>query len=192
MPRLWEETIEAHRDAVREAILDATAALVGEHGVAGAKMARIAAEAGIGRATLYKYFADVEAILHAWHARQVERHLQHLQQVAHPTQGDAGAGEPLEAVLLAYAEMTFEHRGGELATLVHHGEHFAHAQRRLVAFFEHLIEEGVRAGQLRSDVPAEELAQFCAHALDAAREASSPAAVQRLVATILDGLRHNT
>ncbi len=30
----------------------------------------IAEKAGIGRATLYKYFADVAAILRAWHARR--------------------------------------------------------------------------------------------------------------------------
>lgn len=32
-------------------------------------MSRIAEEIGIGRATLYKYFPDVEAILLAWHER---------------------------------------------------------------------------------------------------------------------------
>jgi AcrR family transcriptional regulator len=37
-------------------------------------MSQIAAETGIGRATLYKYFPDVEAILVAWHERQVAEH----------------------------------------------------------------------------------------------------------------------
>ena len=34
MPRIWSETIDAHRAAVREATLDATAALVAEQGLA--------------------------------------------------------------------------------------------------------------------------------------------------------------
>ena len=34
VPRLWDETIEAHRRAVRDATLDTTAALVAEHGLA--------------------------------------------------------------------------------------------------------------------------------------------------------------
>jgi AcrR family transcriptional regulator len=47
----------------RKAILDTTAALVAEGGLLSVTMSRIAEEAGIGRATLYKYFPDVEAIL---------------------------------------------------------------------------------------------------------------------------------
>ena len=53
MPRIWAETIEAHRDAVREATLDAVGALVAEHGLTGVAMSQIAKESGIGRATLY-------------------------------------------------------------------------------------------------------------------------------------------
>ena len=63
MPKLWNETIEAHRRAVHEAILNTTAALVAEHGLRSVTMSQIAEEAGIGRATLYKYFSDVDAIL---------------------------------------------------------------------------------------------------------------------------------
>ena len=33
VPRLWNETIEAHRAAVRDAILDTTGALVADHGL---------------------------------------------------------------------------------------------------------------------------------------------------------------
>jgi AcrR family transcriptional regulator len=56
MPKLWNETIEAHRREVRDAILDNTAALVAEHGLLSVTMSQIAEETGIGRATLYKYF----------------------------------------------------------------------------------------------------------------------------------------
>ena len=54
MPKLWTETIDEHRRAVRDATLDATGALVAEHGLASVTMSRIAEETGIGRATLYK------------------------------------------------------------------------------------------------------------------------------------------
>ncbi|HET7480249.1 MAG TPA: helix-turn-helix domain-containing protein, partial [Rubrobacteraceae bacterium] len=76
MPKLWNETIEAHRRAVHDAILDATAVLVAEHGLLSVTMSRIAEETGIGRATLYKYFPDVEAVLLAWHERHVTGHLE--------------------------------------------------------------------------------------------------------------------
>src|SRR6516225_10322457 len=61
VPKLWTQTLEEHRRAVHDATLDTTAALVHEHGLAAVTMSKIAAETGIGRATLYKYFPDVEA-----------------------------------------------------------------------------------------------------------------------------------
>ena len=38
MPKLWTETIEEHRRTVHDATLDATAALVREHGLASVTM----------------------------------------------------------------------------------------------------------------------------------------------------------
>src|ERR1019366_1043778 len=109
VPKLWNGTIEAHRRAVRDATLDATAALVASHGLASVTMSQIAEQAGIGRATLYKYFPDVEAILTAWHERQVAGHLEHLSEIRDHG-GDAR--ERLEAVLGAYALMTYERPHG--------------------------------------------------------------------------------
>src|SRR3954462_7349259 len=81
VPRLWDDTIEAHRRTVRDVTLDTAAALVAEHGLASVTMSQIAGRAGIARATLYRYFPDVEAILVAWHERQVDRHLRQLVEV---------------------------------------------------------------------------------------------------------------
>src|SRR5919106_5124076 len=100
MPKLWSETIEAHRRQVRNAILDTTAALVPEHGLRSVTMSQIAEATGIGRATLYKYFSGVEAILVAWHERQVTSHLGYLTEVGNQP---GNASERLEAVLEAYA-----------------------------------------------------------------------------------------
>jgi AcrR family transcriptional regulator len=85
---------------VRDATLDTTAALVAEHGLASVTMSQIAEQTGIGRATLYKYFPDVEAILVAWHERQITAHLAQLAEVRDQA-GDAG--QRLQAVLEAYA-----------------------------------------------------------------------------------------
>ncbi|MGH3468241.1 MAG: TetR/AcrR family transcriptional regulator, partial [Thermocrispum sp.] len=121
MPRLWNETIDAHRHAVREAILDAAAELVDAQGLLSVTMSKIAEQAGIGRATLYKYFPDVEAILHAWHQRQITRHLQQLAELRDQA-GDAH--ERLQAVLQAYARISrdrfsHDHPGPQLAALLH-------------------------------------------------------------------------
>lgn len=185
MPKLWNQTIEEHRRDVREAILDATAALVAEHGLRATGMSQIAEATGIGRATLYKYFPDVETILVAWHERQVRGHLEQLGELGHR------AGSPvdrLETVLEAYALMTQEHHGTELAALLHGGEHVARAHDHLREFVRRLIAEGAKSGDFRKDVAPDELATFCLHALTAVGSLKSKAAVRRLVRVTLSGL----
>ena len=185
MPKLWNETIEAHRRAVRDATLDTAAALVAEHGLLSVTMSQIAEETGIGRATLYKYFADVEAILLAWHERQVTGHLDQLAEVRDQ------AGEPwerLEAVLGAYALISHQYPDTELAAHLHRGEHLARAQRQLSNFIRELITQAADAGEVRNDVAPNELASYCLHALTAAGSLPSKAAVRRLVRVVLAGL----
>jgi AcrR family transcriptional regulator len=184
VPKLWEETIEAHRRSVRDATLDTTAALVARHGLRSVTMSQIAEETGIGRATLYKYFPDVEAILVAWHERQVGGHLEHLIELQEQG-GDSR--QRLAAVLEAYALIHHEHHGTELAALLHRGEHVARAQRHLSDAVRDLLAEGARSGDVRDDVAPAELASFCLHALTAASGLPSKAAVRRLVGVTLAG-----
>ncbi|MBA2531166.1 MAG: TetR/AcrR family transcriptional regulator [Nocardioidaceae bacterium] len=186
MPKLWDETIEAHRRAVRDATLDATAALVAEYGLLSVTMSQIAEATGIGRATLYKYFPDVEAILFAWHERQVGSHVAQLAELRD------GAGAPrdrLQAVLEAYALISHEHHGTELAALLHRGEHVARAQQQLSDLVRDLLTECAKAGDLRDDVAPGELASYCLHALGGASDLPSRAAVRRLVNVTLAGLQ---
>jgi AcrR family transcriptional regulator len=189
MPRIWSETIAAHRDAVRDAVLDATAALVAEHGLSGVTMSQVARESGIGRATLYKYFPDIESILAAWHERHIGAHLRHLTEVVQAG-GGATPGEQLAAVLRAYAALTRQHRdGSDLAARLHQGEHVARAHAHLTEFLAALAGAAAERGEVRGDVPAGELAAYCLSALAAASGLGSQAAVDRLVAVTLAGLR---
>lgn len=189
MPKLWNETIQAHRREVRDAILDTASALVAEHGLRAVTMSQIAEEVGIGRATLYKYFADVQAILLAWHERQISDHLGYLAEVRDRA-GDAH--ERLEAVLEAYALIahgSHGHHTRELAAFLHRDERVARAQQQLRKIIRDLLAESVATGAVRDDVAADELASYCLHALAAASSLPSKAAVRRLVAVTLAGLR---
>ena len=189
MPRLWNETIEAHRHDVRDAIMETTAALVAQHGLLSVTMSRIAEETRIGRATLYRYFSDVEAILFAWHERQIAGHLEHLGRVRDRS-GDAG--ERLQAVLEAYALMSHGshgHHDTELAAFLHRDEHVARAEQRLRHMIRDLVTDGVETGHLRDDVAPDELASYCLHALAGARALRSKSAVRRLVMVTMTGLR---
>ena len=188
MPKLWNETIESHRSAVRDATLDATAALVAEHGLLAVTMSRIAEETGIGRATLYKYFPDVESVLAAWHERQIALHLSGLVTVRDRA-GDAEGR--LEAVLRTYAVVSHETRGHHDAALeafFHHDRELADPRQQLHELIRGVLAEASQAGVVRNDVAPEELANFCLHALDAASSLPSKVAVQRLVMVVLAGL----
>ena len=46
MPRLWHETVAAHRRAVRDTILATSPALVAEHGLPSVTMSQIAEATG--------------------------------------------------------------------------------------------------------------------------------------------------
>ena len=167
VPKLWNETIEAHRRAVRDAILETTWALVTERGLRSVTMSRIAEETGIGRATLYKYFPDVEAILLAWHERHVTGHLEHLVELRDRA-GDAR--ERLEAVLEAYALISHhrKHHATELAAFLHRDEHAERAQQHLTDIIRDLLTEAAQTGDVRGDIAPEALASYCLHALPAA------------------------
>lgn len=198
MPRLWDATIDAHRRAVRDAILDAAAGLAARHGVSAVRMAQVATESGIGRATLYKYFPDVGSILAAWHERQVAEHLEQLRQAA------AGADRPVErlrAVLETYAAIS-RSRGGHhgdhgrhgghgdeaFVQAMHQGGHVATAQRTLHEFLHGLIRDGLEAGAFAADLDPAEAATFCLHALGAASSLDTADAGRRLVSMVLRAL----
>ena len=189
MPKLWSDTIEAHRRGVREAILQTTIALVEEHGLLSVTMSQIAEEAGIGRATLYKYFPDVESILRAWHEHHISGHLAHLAKIRDQARN---AGERLAAVLEGYALIAHEFRGhadAELSALLHRDDQVVRAEDHLRDMIRALVAEAATAGEVRDDVAPDELASYCLHALTAANRLPSKAAVRRLVEITLAGLR---
>lgn len=194
VPRLWTETLDEHRRAVRDAAIDATAGLIAEHGLAGVSMSRIAEQTGIGRATLYKYFPDVDAILLAWHQRQITEHLRQLTEIRDRagSQPQATPVAVLRAVLEAFAFIQYNHHGGgagNVEAMVHRGEHLALARGRLRALLADPLRAGVDIGEVRTDLPPDELAAYCLHAVTAAADLPSKAAVLRLVGLTLDSLR---
>lgn len=191
VPKLWKDTIESHRREVHDAILDTTAGLVAEHGLLSVTMSQIAERTGIGRATLYKYFPDVHAILHAWHERQITAHLAQLTEARDRTDDPAGR---LRAVLETYAAIRQERarhhqHAPDLAALLHQDPQLAGPRRQLRDIFRDALAGAAKAGDIRDDVPADELAAFCLHALDAAADLRTRTAIQRLVTVTLAALR---
>jgi AcrR family transcriptional regulator len=152
-------------------------------------MSRIAERSGLGRATLDKHFSDFDAIMRAWHERQVANHLGYLTDIRDQP------GDPvqrLDAVLRAYAvitQQTNEHHTDAASASMHGDEHVGHAQRHLHELIRNLVAEGADAGVFRDDVAPEKLADHCLQAVSAVGGQPS-AAVRQLVAVTLAEIRH--
>lgn len=187
MPKLWSHTIEAHRRDVRDAILETTATLAAKHGLLSVTMSQIAEDTGIGRATLYKYFGDVERILLAWHERQIAAHFERLAQVREQAEPHAR----LQAVLEEYALIAHAAHGHfdrELTAFLHSHAQLVRPQQQLRGMLRDLLIDGARRKEVRSDVSPDELATYCLHATAAASVLATTAAVRRLVRVTLSGV----
>lgn len=188
MPKLWTNTVEEHRRAVRVAALDAAASLIREAGFAGVSMTRVAGRAGITRATLYKYFPDVEALLSEWHKRQVSEHLAVLEKVRQET---VGTGRQLQAVLEAYALMLYDRQAHDSSPpALHRSAHVDHAHHYLEAFIADLIRADVQDRTAEVSMNPTDLARYCIHAMGATSSLSSRDAVPVLVDVTVQGIYH--
>lgn len=186
MPKLWTDTVDAHRQAVRQATLDAVEHLVHANGLPGVTMSELAKEAGIGRATLYKYFPDLKAVLSAWHERHVSAHMNDLHQILH---GSGGALDRLTSVLRMHAQTHFRRQGSEIAAMLHADDQVRAASQHLHEAVASLLDRGAAAGEFRDDVPADELATFCLAAVEGASQAKSQASTSRLVELAISAVR---
>jgi AcrR family transcriptional regulator len=72
MPRLSAARKELLTAMMKEAIYDAAVAVLGEHGVEGMTMERVAAAADVAKGSLYCYFRGKQDILRLVHAKLVE------------------------------------------------------------------------------------------------------------------------
>jgi AcrR family transcriptional regulator len=168
--------------------VQATGQLVAERGLKGVSMSAIAQLAGIGRATLYRYYPDVDAILNAWHEDQVTGHVERLLAISE----QAGpAIERLRRVLAAYAESRQHSSHEDAADLVaslHASQTVHHHLEQLTRVVEGLIETAARDGDARGDVPPAELATFALAAMSSAAHSKSKNAISRLLAVTFDAL----
>ena len=93
---------------------------------------------------------------------------------------------------MAYALLAHQSHGrhdNELAAFLHRDDRVAGAQRQVRDMVSDLLTQVAATGKVRGDVPPDELASYCLHALSAAGGLPSKAAVHRLVTVTLAGLR---
>lgn len=170
-------------------MLDTAWQLARERGLLSVTMAQVAEGAGIGRATLYKYFSSVEEMLVAHHERIVAGHLADLHELADDDQEPLQA---LRAVLSRYARICqrrTQHGALDIRALVHTGQVVDAAELQVIDLIARCVRAAQQDGTVRSDIAAKELAIFCLHALEAAGKARSAAAVHRLVDLVESSLQ---
>ncbi len=135
------------------AILEAAGRLLAEDG--DASMADLAAAAGVGRATLYRYYANREALLAALTAEALDELAGRLADAGLETAGvEEAIGRIVRAVLTVgdrYAVLVRERVKAEPAA----------AERAYTEPIRRVFERGIDEGLLRDDVPVDvQLALF--------------------------------
>jgi AcrR family transcriptional regulator len=164
MPRVTA----ASREANRRALLDAGAEAIAESGLAGARIDDISLAAGLAKGTVYNHFESKDALFEAI-----------LREAC--AAADAGADRvpaagPAEARLAAFVAVNLEWASERPALArVFARELLAgdddtralvlEAAGHCIGVVASILEDGARAGELRSDVPFEALAvTFVCHA----------------------------
>ncbi|MBX3284657.1 MAG: TetR/AcrR family transcriptional regulator [Actinobacteria bacterium] len=102
MPRISAASVAEHVARQEQAVFDAAIGLFAERGYAAVMLADIAAEVGLARNSLYRYFPDKAAILLRWYRTELPA------QAARSAELLAGDGPPA-ARLLHWAEAQIDY-----------------------------------------------------------------------------------
>lgn len=175
MPKIWGETVADHKDRLRATIVESAVALVAERGRADVSMSAVAERVGIGRATLYNYFRDVDQILATYVVGQYDR------QHAVLDERLADVDDPLEELRISLELVigyfaTAEHRDASPIGIDTFGpgsqERVDDAQRAFRDRLAVLLARATAAGLLRDDLDPAFAADALNHLLAAGREAA--------------------
>jgi AcrR family transcriptional regulator len=183
----------AHRrvraDAQRntDALLKAAMAVFATSGV-DAPVRQIAAKAGVGLGTVYRHFPQRSDLIAAVFRHEIDAcaDAAPLLAVAHEP------GEALARWMLRYVDFVAAKRG--LAPALHSGDPAfdtlrAYFEQRLRPALRTLLTSAATAGEVRSDVDADDIlgavASLCMHAFN-----QGPEHARRMVSLFVDGLRY--
>jgi AcrR family transcriptional regulator len=172
----------------RDAILAAASKLFARSGTA-VPLEDIAADAGVGIATLYRNFPTRDALVEAAYRSEVAQITAAAAELlaAHPPD------VALELWMDRYVDYVAAKRGmgDALRAIIESGNDiYADTRKELLAAFARLLQAGVEAGTLRSDVDAEDVFRATGSVFLLPQEEGWREQAARLLRLILDGLRY--
>lgn len=148
----------------------------------------IAREAGVGVGTLYRHFPTREALVEAVYRDQVER----LTQGAHQLLAKHAPAVALRRWMDLFGEWIATKHGmlGTLMSMVETGA-MEHGEGRaaLLAAITSILDAGRKAGDLRSDVNAEDISTGLIGIFSVASEPAQKNQLERLLDLLMDGMR---
>ena len=182
-----DRRVRADAQRNMDSLLEAALAVFATSGV-DAPVREIALKAGVGVGTLYRHFPQRADLVAAVFRREIDA----CADAAPILAAEHAPGEALARWMQRYAGFIATKRG--LATALHSGNPAfdplpAYFQQRLEPALRMLLEAAAAAGEVRTDISAEELlgavASLC---LDAYKQ--GPEHARRMVALLVDGLRY--
>ena len=171
----------------REQLLDVATRLFASAGTE-PSMRAIANEAGVGIATLYRHFPTRESLVDAVYQDQVSRLTVGARELL--VQLDPPAA--LRRWMDLFGDWIATKNGmlDTLLAMVESGEiAHAHTRTELLAAIDNILEAGRTTGQLRADVPAEDIAAALIGIFTVASSPDHSALAARLLDLLMDGLR---
>ncbi|HVA05016.1 MAG TPA: TetR/AcrR family transcriptional regulator [Acidimicrobiales bacterium] len=158
------------RDRTSTAILDAAALVFFREGT-GASIDDVADAAGVGRATVYRYFANRDALLHALLKDALDDMAIRL--------GEAEIDLATVPEGVARAARALVGTSSKYAFLAHEAKHVEpdEVEERLAAPLQALFRRGIADGTLRGDLSEEELGRLFGGLLQAAVQMTAQGAV---------------
>ena len=163
MPSYVKRHVRKTRAERRQEIIDATQEVLGEYGLAGATVARIAATAGLTPGALYRHFESRDAMLAAAHDEGSRQAMSWLD-----TSAESDVARRLEELGEAHAAWTKNHLSRVVRPFFQALAAFSQQANlagqmslpriRIYQAFVDIAEEGKRQGTIRSDVDSADVA----------------------------------
>lgn len=185
--RTQDKRVRADARRSLEALLQAAKEVFATSGVE-APVREIAEKAGVGLGTLYRHFPQRSELIAAVFRREIDACADAAPLLAR----ERPPFDALAAWLRRYAVFLAAKRG--LAKALHSGDPAfdalpGHFDARLRPALRFLLATAVAAGEVRADVDADELLSAVASLCMSAGTAA-PGRAERMVALLIDGLRH--